>query len=207
MQDGLTLANALMVFGAMAVLAAVPSVSVLAVSARAAACGFGHGAMTALGIVAGDLLFILLAVFGLVLLVETLDGLFVVVRYVAAGYLIWLGIGLLRSTRQSDARESALATSRWSSFAIGLLITLGDQKAILFYFAFFPAFLDLDALAGRDVLLLLLLATVAVGGVKLVYAGAAARLGTVPGSRFGHALKTVAAGLLVIVGVYLLTSM
>ena len=52
----------------MIVLAIIPSISVLAVSARAAAFGFTHGMFTALGIVAGDIIFILIAVYGLALL-------------------------------------------------------------------------------------------------------------------------------------------
>jgi threonine/homoserine/homoserine lactone efflux protein len=47
----------------MIVLAIVPSVSVLAVTARAAAFGFTHGMFTALGIVVADILFILVAVY------------------------------------------------------------------------------------------------------------------------------------------------
>lgn len=47
MEPGLTLAGAAALFGAMALLAAVPSVSVLIVSARAASAGLGHGALAA----------------------------------------------------------------------------------------------------------------------------------------------------------------
>lgn len=82
METGLSLSSMVALFGAMAVLAAVPSVSVLAVSARAAAFGFIHGAFTAMGIVAGDIVFILLAIFGLALLVEALGGMFFLIKYV-----------------------------------------------------------------------------------------------------------------------------
>jgi len=53
------------------------------------------------------------------------------------------------------------------------MITLGDQKAILFYLGFFPAFLDLVAMSALDTAVILLVTTVAVGGVKLAYAGMA----------------------------------
>lgn len=82
METGLSLSSMVALFGAMAVLAAVPGVSVLAVSARAAAFGFIHGAFTAMGIVAGDIVFILLAIFGLALLVEALGGMFFLIKYV-----------------------------------------------------------------------------------------------------------------------------
>lgn len=77
----MTLGNWLALFGAMAVLAAVPSVSVLAVAARSVSDGFAHGAATAMGVVVGDVLFILLALFGLALLAEAMGDLFFLVEW------------------------------------------------------------------------------------------------------------------------------
>src|SRR5690606_15721683 len=94
-------------FGAMAVLAAVPSVSVLAVSARSATLGFAHGACTAMGIVVGDLWFILLAMFGLALLAEMTDGLFFLIKFLGGTYLIWLGISLWMSRTEVSKLKGA----------------------------------------------------------------------------------------------------
>ena len=63
-------------FGAMILLALVPSPSVFAVIARSLSAGFLHGAMTTLGILIGDLLFILFAVFGLSYIAEGFENLF-----------------------------------------------------------------------------------------------------------------------------------
>ena len=60
--------------------------------------------------------------------------------------------------------ETALRAPR--CFLTGLLVTLGDQKAILFYLGFFPAFVNLAALSLADTSLILAVATVAVGGPK-----------------------------------------
>lgn len=54
----MTFGNWIALFGAMAVLAAVPSMSVLTVAASVSA-GFAHGAVAAMGVVVGDVLFIL----------------------------------------------------------------------------------------------------------------------------------------------------
>jgi threonine/homoserine/homoserine lactone efflux protein len=92
----------------MIVLAIVPSVSVLAVTARAAAFGFSHGLFTALGIVVADILFILVAVYGLALIAEMMGDQFRLIQYLGAAYLIWLGISLWRAdvkTRVSDQRR------------------------------------------------------------------------------------------------------
>ncbi|WP_296895702.1 hypothetical protein [Thiobacillus sp.] len=54
----MTFGNWIALFGPMAVLAAVPSMSVLTVAARSASAGFVHGT-AAMGVVVGDVLFIL----------------------------------------------------------------------------------------------------------------------------------------------------
>ena len=200
----MTLDAAAALFLAMAVLAAVPSVSVLTVSARAAALGFLHGACAALGVVVGDIVFILLAVFGLALLVEALGDLFFLVKYLGGAYLIWLGLSLWRSRAQAARIERTGRSSLASSFMTGLLITLGDQKAVLFYLGFLPAFLDLSALSYLDVIAVVLIAIASVGGVKLAYAYAADRAGAVLGSRTGAAMNVAAACVLIAVGAFML---
>ena len=56
-----------------------------------------------------------------------------------------------------------------------MLITLGDQKAILFYLGFFPAFIDLSSMTPADTLAIVIIAIIGVGGAKLVYAYLASR--------------------------------
>jgi len=179
-------------FGAMALLAAVPSVSVLIVTARAASAGLAHGALAAAGIVAADILFILLALFGLALLADALGEAFQWVKYAAALWLLWLALGLVRAARAPAAAAPAAPTPA-SSFMAGFLLTLGDQKAILFYLGFFPAFLDLAAMTPLDAIAIVAIAIVAVGGVKLAWAVAAARAGAAAGPRLARALNIAAA--------------
>ena len=90
----MTLGSIATLFGAMVILAFVPSVSVLAVTTRSAASGFIHGVFTTAGIVVGDVFFIILAIFGLLVLAEAMGSLFVLINYLGGAYLIWLGIVL-----------------------------------------------------------------------------------------------------------------
>jgi len=60
MESSLTPGNITALFGSMIVLAFIPSASVLVVSARSAASGFTHGVFTTIGIVVGDIFFIIL---------------------------------------------------------------------------------------------------------------------------------------------------
>jgi threonine/homoserine/homoserine lactone efflux protein len=203
----MTLVSASALFAAMLVLAAVPSTSVLAVSARSAAGGFGHGASAAAGIVVGDLLFVLLAVFGLALLVETMGSAFSLVKYLGAAWLIALGIAQWRSRgRSRQTVDEGAASSLLSSFMAGLLITLADQKAVLFYLGFLPAFVDLAALSAGDVAAIALITVLAVGGVKLAYAYVAGRARALLGGGVADALSAVAAGVMIAAGVALLVT-
>ncbi len=151
-------------------LASVPSVSVLAVSARAATFGFTHGMFTAIGIVVADILFIVIAVYGLSLISDMMGDQFRLIQYIGAAYLAWIGISMWRADAKARSADKLTQSSWLSSFLSGFLITLGDQKAILFYLGFFPAFIDLSTMTPADTLIIILIAIIGVGGAKLVYA-------------------------------------
>lgn len=188
----------------MAVLAAIPSLSVLTVTARAASAGFRQGAWVALGVVVGDAVFIVLAIFGLQWLAAELGDGFVWLKYLGGVYLLWLAFSLWRAAPAAQASAAGGDSVSTSSFISGLLLTLGDQKAILFYLGFFPAFIDLAVLTLLDALAVVVIAVVAVGGVKLVYAAVASRAGAVIGARLGRVLNLVAGGVLLVVGIDLI---
>ncbi len=205
MEPSLNLASIAALLGSMIVLAIIPSISVLAVSARAAAFGFTHGLFTAIGIVAGDIVFILVAIYGLVFVAAAMGEHFTLVKIVGGVYLVWLGISLWRSDAKARGPGEVKQSSWTSSFLTGLLITLGDQKAILFYLGFFPAFVDLSRLTPADTLVIILVATVGVGGAKLVYAWLAGRAGLIlKNSRAVSGLNLLAAGVMIAVGTALL---
>ena len=191
-------------FGAMAVLALVPSPSVFAVVARSLAAGFGQGALVALGITLGDIAFILAAVLGLAALADSLASLFTVVKYAGALYLVWLGVSLWRQPPQPLKSAVSGQVSGWSSLATGLLITLGDYKAILFYVGFLPAFLG-NSVSWGEAGLTTVTALVAVGGAKLIYAYAAHRArGLLANPGAVQRMNRLAAAVMAITGVALL---
>ncbi len=170
MESSMTLSSTAALFGAMFVLAILPGPSVFAVVARSIASGFTHGLVTVLGIVAGDRIFIIFVVCGLWSIAETMSSLFILVKYLGCAYLIWLGMGLLKSQSKSVEVQGIKELSLVSNFLCGLFITLGDQKAIIFYISFLPAFLEMSSVSVFDAGIIMIVATIAVGGAKLVYA-------------------------------------
>ena len=206
----MTIADALALFLIMGFLAAIPSSSVLLVVTQSTALGLRNGVATAAGVVAGDLLLMAIAILGMTALAQQMGAFFVVVKYLAAGYLIWFGIGLIRSYRRGadigPPTERLQSLKRVPvSFASGLLLTLGDIKAIFFYASLLPAFVDLAALSTWDVLVISTITVVAVGGVKVGYAfGAGKAMRLARGFAYERELKAVSGGVLVGAGVYIL---
>ena len=162
-------------FSALVILAALPSTSVIAVVSRSIAGGFGHGVATSTGIVIGDICFIVIAILGLSVVAEAMGDLFVWVKLCAGAYLIWFGVGLWWTKPTVTKIDSIQQVSLISSFLCGLFITLGDQKAIVFYMGFFPAFINLSSVSNTDIGIIIAITIVGVGGVKLAYAFASSQ--------------------------------
>lgn len=204
MDSSMTLANAVALMGSLLVLAIIPSVSVLLVSSRSASGGFVHGVATTGGIVLGDIVYICLAIFGLALLTEAMGEAAFLIKYAGGAYMIWMGVKLWRSGRASvDGAEDAASPSLVSSFLTGLFITLADQKVVLFYLGFLPAFIDLTHISYLDAGIVMGISVVAVGGVKLLYAYLAHKAGARLGSGSNILINRSASCVMVGVGVYL----
>ena len=156
-------------FSAMVLLAIVPGPAVFAVIARSFSSGTLSGAYLTAGIIFGDYVFIVLALFGLSTLAEVMGSTFFVIKYLSAAYLMWLGYKLLRTKASSIDIESSKDASLTSNFLSGLLITLGNPKAILFYVGFFPAFINIGDVNLTDTGLIMLTATLAFGSVNIGY--------------------------------------
>jgi threonine/homoserine/homoserine lactone efflux protein len=201
----MTFSSIVALFSAMVVLASIPSVSVLAVSTRSATSGFIHGVFTTLGIVVGDIIFIIIAIWGLSLLAETMGSLFFLIKYLGGAYLMLLGIGLCRSKSNRLEPGEVIESSLLSSFLAGLSITLADQKATLFYLGFFPAFLDLSKISYFDTSIIIAITIVAVGGVKLGYAFVADRARLLISSKITKGINIAAGCVMISVGLFLVT--
>jgi len=156
-------------FGAMIILAIVPGPAVFAIIARSFSSGKLQALYMTVGIVLGDYIFIVLALFGLSALAEVMGTAFFIIKYLSAAYLIWLGIQLLRTKAKSIDIEASKDSSLISNLLTGLFITLGNPKAIIFYVGFFPAFINVNEVTFYDTSLIMLAATFAFGSVNMFY--------------------------------------
>ena len=101
--------------------------------------GFRGGAGCTLGLICGDQTLLWLAVAGVAALLAAHPVLFHGVQYAGAAYLVWIGVQLLRA-REGGASPVHIEPRRY--VRQGFFITLLNPKAIVFYMAFFPLFIN-----------------------------------------------------------------
>ena len=101
--------------------------------------GVRGGLAATFGVIAGDQVLMWLAVAGVAALLTAYPPAFSAVQWLGAAYLAWLGFRML-VTRPGDAPVLDIKPHHY--FRQALLITLLNPKAIVFYMAFFPQFVD-----------------------------------------------------------------
>ncbi len=102
--------------------------------------GFRAGAAATLGVIVGDQVLLWLAVAGVAALLAAQPLLFKAVQYLGAAYLAWIGLKLLFARPGGGAGPIRIEPRHYARQAF--LITLLNPKAIVFYMAFFPLFID-----------------------------------------------------------------
>lgn len=124
---------------AIIVFLAIPGPGNLALLTATAKGGVRAGMAATLGVIAGDQALLWMAVAGVATLLITYPAAFAVVQWVGAAYLAWLGFKLV-TAKPGDAPVLELKPHHYLRQAF--VITVFNPKAIVFYMAFFPLFVD-----------------------------------------------------------------
>lgn len=137
--------------GGMAALWAVPGPVWVALLARALSGGFAAAWPLAVGVALGDLLWPLAAILGLSWVLTQYGDVLSLLRWVAAGVFLTMGVMLLRKKPQAPGTDSRLTRpGLWAGFSVGVAAVVGNPKAILFYMGALPGFFDLGRLTALD---------------------------------------------------------
>jgi threonine/homoserine/homoserine lactone efflux protein len=124
---------------AIIVFLAIPGPGNLALLTATGKGGVRAGMAATFGVIAGDQVLLWLAVAGLSAVLINYPSLYSSVKWAGAAYLIGLGYSLFNS-KPGDAPVLDMKSEHY--FRQGLLITVLNPKAIVFYMAFFPLFVD-----------------------------------------------------------------
>ena len=121
----------------------VPGPGVAAVVARALGGGFRGAFPMVLGILAGDLVYFVFAVFGLAAIASLFGPVFVIVRWAGAAYLLYIAYKFWTAKPGAEQMKPK-NEGRWKTFLAGFSLTMGNPKTIVFYLAILPTVIPLD---------------------------------------------------------------
>jgi threonine/homoserine/homoserine lactone efflux protein len=141
--------SSILAFSALCVvLVIIPGPAVMLVLKSAIARGRGPALLTALGVLAADLVWAAASVAGVTALLVSSQIAFDVVRYLGAAYLVYLGIRLLlaRAALPSPEQSATAAgagrpRSRWHAFREGLISDLSNPKTVIVFTSVIPQFI------------------------------------------------------------------
>ncbi len=133
---------------AMLILTASPGPSVLLSISKSVSSGMRAALLAAIGSTCAIVCIISLSFSGLGLVLATSDLAFTTIKWCGAAYLVYLGLRSLLDKNEADdggARTSHAAidsASGWSHWLSGFLVGASNPKAIVFFTALFPQFID-----------------------------------------------------------------
>ena len=170
---------------AVAVLLLIPGPVVTLIVANSLSHGSRAGLVTVAGASLGNAILLTITAIGLVAFIALLSEIFAIMRWAGAAYLIWLGVNAWRTRGPQGAALLPAVKRPWPSvFVQGFLIAITIPKAIVFYIAFLPQFVD-SRLPLRPQLLVLIGTMIVMGllsdGAYALLAGRARSWLTAPG--------------------------
>ena len=134
----------------------------VALIARSLKSGFAGAWPLALGVAIGDLCWPALALLSLGQIVSLHGDLIFWLRYIAVAVFVGMGIGLyLAPVRPLQAESKLTKEGVLAGFLAGLMVIIGNPKAMLFYIGILPGFFDVSRLQIADIAVIALISALA----------------------------------------------
>lgn len=201
LESGITFVIAIFIF------AITPGPGTFAIIARALVSGSLSCVTLCLGMAVSDVVYLILACFGLATIAENYGTVFTVIRFAGALYLLYLGWKMWTTEVRVELDDSSKGKGLLGGFVQGFLISASNPKVILFYIAFLPTFMDLTVLSMADICIAAGLTVIAlIFGLMLValFAGSARTM--FRSERSMKRLNRTAGSVMAGAGVYLATN-
>lgn len=181
-----------------------PGPAVLLVLSQALARGTGLSIWSNLGILAGNTMYFILSATSLGAVLVASYELFSAIRWIGAAYLIWLGVTAFfgKSSALSIAPAGGSSASWMRIFVNGFVLQAANPKALVFFTALLPQFIDPSSSVAVQVLILGVTSVVIEFFVLLGYGALAGRMTSVAARpRFSALANRVAGSMLITAGV------
>ncbi|MFC3852720.1 LysE family translocator [Salinispirillum marinum] len=202
----MSIESAITYFVAIFIFAITPGPGIFALLARGMTAGIPSCVPLAFGMTVSDIIYLLLACFGLAAIAENWSEVFTVIRFVGAAYLIYLGYKMWTTPIkvQSLSKDGEAVPGALMSFVQGFLISASNPKVILFYIAFLPTFIDLTRLSRADIGLVVVLTMLGLmAGLMLIAAGISGARRFFQSEKAMRAMNRGAGSLMIAAGLFL----
>ncbi len=137
-----------------AVLCLSPGPAVLLVVSLSLVGGGRAGLRAALGVLAVNVLWFALSATSLAAILIASQQVFFAVKWLGAGYLVWLGVRMVVSRPAPGESEATPGDVGRGAFTRGVVVQGANPKTVLFFTALLPQFIDPSGAVGSQVLLL-----------------------------------------------------
>lgn len=124
------------------ILMSTPGPSQLLMLSNSISNGFGRSVYTAAGDLTANFIQMIVASVGLVSLIANSQSFFMLVKWGGVAYLVYLGLKQILSTSQGPMAHEAARRSRSSLYWQGFITSAANPKAVIFFAALFPQFID-----------------------------------------------------------------
>jgi threonine/homoserine/homoserine lactone efflux protein len=132
---------------ALLIAAASPGPGIAAIVARVLGRGTRGAVAFTAGLAIGDVVWLTFAVVGLAAIAQAFHGIFLVIKYAGAAYLLYLAYKLWTAPTVPYGIEAHATREHPAKlFLGGLAVTMGNPKVMVFYLALLPTLLDLTQL-------------------------------------------------------------
>ena len=180
----------------------VPGPTVTLIIANALSFGTKAGVLNVAGTQLGLILMIGLLAVAFQIVTQQLQWFLIIVRYLGAVYLVWLGYKIFAS--KSLVQKTMSKKHSNSKFVLqGFVVIWSNPKAFLFLGAFIPQFLDLNQINGFKIIYLGLLFMLIGSIFDSAYAVVFGKFRTLVTTNYLHLLNRIGGCLLALLGVWL----
>lgn len=164
-------------FSASILLGLAPGPDNIFVLTQSALRGKGPGLIIMLGLCSGLMVHTAAVAFGVAIIFQTSVVAFTVLKYIGAGYLIYLAWQAFRAEPENIQGEGNGIFNYWSYYRCGLIMNITNPKVVIFFLAFLPQFADPSR--GPMAYQLLLLGGLFIVATILVFGSIALLAGTI----------------------------
>jgi len=128
-----------------AMFAYMPGPAMIYVSAQTLARGRRAGLMASLGVHLGGYIHVGAAAFGLAALLALVPQVYLAVKLAGALYLVFLGIMMIKNRNEQTVQQTGTQKDAHQAFVESIIVEVLNPKTAIFFVAFLPQFVDLNA--------------------------------------------------------------